>query len=216
MAYFSNSTDEVEQKFHSFELETLAVVKAIERFHVYLLGIPFKVVTDCNALIHAFKKINIDPRTARWSFMLQNYNFTIEHRGGERMKHVDALSRMIMFIEPIKMEHALIYRQLSDENLKDLAEQLEFTDDKKFQLIKGLIYRNYRNEVLLFVVPDTMVNNVIRLSHDEKGHVGIDKTVFNILQNYWFTNLKMKIKDYIDNCLVCLSHSMSAGKPEGS
>ncbi|KAL4123094.1 hypothetical protein QTP88_015324 [Uroleucon formosanum] len=40
--YFSQRTSPVESKYHSFELECLAVVYAIKRFHVYLYGISFK------------------------------------------------------------------------------------------------------------------------------------------------------------------------------
>ncbi|XP_011860718.1 PREDICTED: uncharacterized protein LOC105557922 [Vollenhovia emeryi] len=38
VAYFSKSTNEAESKYHSYELEMLAIVKSIERFHLYLYG----------------------------------------------------------------------------------------------------------------------------------------------------------------------------------
>jgi len=79
IAYFSKSTNEAEKRYHSYELETLAIVKAVERFHVYLQGIDFRIVIDCNSLVLAFKKININPRIARWSLSLQNYHFKIVH-----------------------------------------------------------------------------------------------------------------------------------------
>lgn len=47
--YASRKTTESEQKYHSYELEVLAIVKALKKFWVYLLGIPFKIVTDCRA-----------------------------------------------------------------------------------------------------------------------------------------------------------------------
>jgi len=50
IAYYSQATNLAESKYHSFELEMLAIVKAIERFHIYLYGIEFTVVTDCNKL----------------------------------------------------------------------------------------------------------------------------------------------------------------------
>lgn len=37
--YFSQRTSPNESKFHSFELECLAVVYAIKRFHIYLSGL---------------------------------------------------------------------------------------------------------------------------------------------------------------------------------
>lgn len=37
--YFSQRTTEVEAKYHSFELETLAIVYALRRFRIYLQGV---------------------------------------------------------------------------------------------------------------------------------------------------------------------------------
>lgn len=52
------------------ELETLVIVRAIERFHVYLYGLEFSLITDCNALVYAINKANLNPRVARWVLLL--------------------------------------------------------------------------------------------------------------------------------------------------
>lgn len=72
VAYFSQATNNAEKKYHSFETEMLTIVKAIERFHIYLYGINFTIVTDCNSLVHAITKANLNPRIARWTLTLQN------------------------------------------------------------------------------------------------------------------------------------------------
>jgi len=41
VAYYSHPNTETERKYHSFELEMLAVVRAVERFHIYLYGMHF-------------------------------------------------------------------------------------------------------------------------------------------------------------------------------
>lgn len=46
ISYYSHRTSPAESKYDSFELETLATIYAIKRFHVYLFGIRFKIVTD--------------------------------------------------------------------------------------------------------------------------------------------------------------------------
>ncbi|CAB0015346.1 unnamed protein product [Nesidiocoris tenuis] len=48
--YFSKRTTPAESKYHSYELETLAVKYAVEHFRQYLMGNRFTVVTDCNSL----------------------------------------------------------------------------------------------------------------------------------------------------------------------
>lgn len=41
------------KKFDSYQLEVLAIVKALEKFQVYLWGTEFKIVTDCQAFTMA-------------------------------------------------------------------------------------------------------------------------------------------------------------------
>lgn len=50
VSYFSRTTTFSESRFHSYELETLAVVESLERFKYYLLNKHFVIVTDCNSL----------------------------------------------------------------------------------------------------------------------------------------------------------------------
>lgn len=70
ISYYSQSTNKAEVNYHSFELEMLAIVKSVERFHIYLYGLNFTVVTDCNSLVHALNKVNLNPRIAPWSLKL--------------------------------------------------------------------------------------------------------------------------------------------------
>lgn len=214
IGYFSKATTDVERNYHSYELETLAIVRAIERFHVYLQGIKFRIVTDCNSLVLAMKKININPRIARWSLILQHYQFELIHRASNRMSHVDCLSRSIMTINLLTAEDEIMYKQLTDPKIRKIAEDLEANDHKYFVLIEGLVFRKYRDKNL-FVVPENMVYSVIRIYHDDMGHVGVDKTIHGILGHYWFPCLKLSVKQYIENCIKCLSCSLVGGKPEG-
>ena len=100
----SLATNAAESRYHSFELEMLAVVKAIERFHIYLYGVKFTVITDCHAIVYAINKANLNSRIARWAIRLQSYVFNVQHRQGNRMMHVDALSRIVASVETIPLE----------------------------------------------------------------------------------------------------------------
>ncbi|GFS58946.1 hypothetical protein TNCV_68731 [Trichonephila clavipes] len=86
-------TSDQERKYTSFELEVLAVVEALKRFRIYVLGTSFKIITDCDTLVKTLSKKELNPRIARWALYLQEFNYTIEHRTGSKMAHVDALSR---------------------------------------------------------------------------------------------------------------------------
>ena len=89
--YFSRKSTEAEAKMHSFELETLAVVNAGQRFRIYLYGMHFVVITHCSALKQTMEKQDVHARIARWALVLSEYDFEMQHRKGEQMQHVDAL-----------------------------------------------------------------------------------------------------------------------------
>lgn len=91
--YFSKATTPAESRYHSFELETLAIIYALRKFRVYLMEIPFVIRTDCSSLTLTLNKKETNPRIARWALELENYDYQIEHRSGINMGHVDALSR---------------------------------------------------------------------------------------------------------------------------
>lgn len=192
----------------------LAIVRAVERFHMYLYGIKFTVITDCNALVYAVNKANLNPRIARWTLILQNYDFKVEHRPGKRMTHVDALSRQVFFLEILPLERELEFKQLQDTRIKEIADSLEYNNNNKFQLIDGLVYRKGEDRAR-FVIPDAMIHNILRIYHDDRSHCGFEKTYQGVHGSYWFPAMRKKIRDHIDNCITCLYANSSTNRLEG-
>uniref|UniRef100_A0A6M2DDL8 RNA-directed DNA polymerase n=1 Tax=Xenopsylla cheopis TaxID=163159 RepID=A0A6M2DDL8_XENCH len=78
--YFSKRTSSAESRYHSYELETLAVVNSVKHFRHYLHGREFLVVTDCNSLKASRNKINLNDRVHRWWAYLQAFSFDIMYR----------------------------------------------------------------------------------------------------------------------------------------
>jgi hypothetical protein len=96
VAYYSKRTSPAESRYHSYELETLAVVNAVKYFRQYLHGHEFTVVTDCNSLKCSSKKIDLTPRIHRWWAYLQCFEFNIVYNKGKDMAHVDFFSRNLL------------------------------------------------------------------------------------------------------------------------
>lgn len=92
-AYYSRKTTEDEARYHSYELEALAIVCALERFRVYLIGIPFVIRTDCNSLKLLENKRDLSPRIGRWFVKLSEFRYKIEYQRGDSNQVADALSR---------------------------------------------------------------------------------------------------------------------------
>jgi len=193
--YFSQRTSPNESKFYSSELECLAVVYAIKRFHIYLSGISFKVITDCDSFRLTLNKKDINPRISRWALFLQNYDFEIFHRSNKNMQHVDAFSRChaILILESNTFEQVLEIRQNTDDNIVKIRDKLETVDDKFYELRNGVVYRK-ENKHVRFYVPESMETNVIRSCHDVMAHVGLSKVIENISRVYWFPSMKVKVR----------------------
>jgi len=59
--YFFNRISEIESRYHSFELKTLAVIYALRQIRIYLYRIKFKIVIDCDSFRLMFKKKEFNP-----------------------------------------------------------------------------------------------------------------------------------------------------------
>jgi len=126
------------------------------------------------------------------------------YRPGKKMAHVDALSRSVAYIKELPIERQLEF-QLSDCKIKEIAKKLELVDDDKFALSDGLVYRKDGGN-LKFVVPESLINNIVKAHHDDMAHCGFEKTLRGIQGNYWFPHLRMH--KYIENCLTCIMANM--------
>ena len=94
IAYASRSLLPAEKNYTATELECLAVVWAIGKFHQYVYGHRFLLITDHSALCHLFNTTTPNGRLARWVMKLQVYDFETIHRSGKRHINVDSLSRI--------------------------------------------------------------------------------------------------------------------------
>lgn len=216
VAYYSRATSDAESRYHSFELETLAIIYALKRFRAYLEGIPFKMVTDCNSLTMTLAKRNINPRIARWALEFENYDYTVVHRGGASMTHVDALSRcrQIAAVNEDEVDFRLRLAQARDQQIEEMRCKLEKRDVPNFQLTDGVVFRVNSERDKRMWVPSDMEDNVIRLVHEMVGHQSVDKTVERIKQHYWIPGCREKAKGFIERCLDCLMYATPASMSE--
>ena len=212
--YYSKKTKDAETRYHSYELEFLAIVKALEKFRVYLLGIPFKVVTDCSAVKRAIEKKDVSPRIARWVMDIEGYNYKMEHRPGTRMRHVDALSRQsgVLMIRDGLAER-IGRAQKADPNLRAVFKALE-TGEFEDYMRRGDYLCKVQDGNPLLVIPSGMQEEIIRSVHDV-GHFGTKKTMEVLKTRYWFNSMEKRVKKFIQNCVACILGNRKAGKREG-
>ncbi|CAG9133807.1 unnamed protein product [Plutella xylostella] len=213
VSYYSKATQGAERKYHSYELETLAVVRALQHFRHYLIGLKFKIVTDCNALKATQNKKDLLPRVARWWVYLQDFDFDIEYRKGVMMSHADYLSR-----NPSTQVHHITkprnwaqIAQSADSETQTLLQKLRDgeLDTRRYVNQNDLLYYRYEpmgeEPRLLCFIPKGHRLSLLRIFHDEHEHIGVDKVLHLVLKHFWFPGLRQFVAKYIAHCLVCVS-----------
>jgi hypothetical protein len=93
-ALHSRKFTQAQIAYHTTDQECLAVVDALKAFETKLLGIPFTVITDHQALVHMMNQEISTPRQMRWMNYMQRFEFRIQHQPGRTNMLADALSRL--------------------------------------------------------------------------------------------------------------------------
>ena len=94
IAYASRMLSKTEKNYPAYKLEFLALKWSIcDRFHEYLYGGNFEVLTDNNPLTYILTTAKLDATGQRWVANLANYNFSIKYKSGKLNVDADALSR---------------------------------------------------------------------------------------------------------------------------
>jgi hypothetical protein len=83
-----------QENYHTTDQECLAIVDALKAFETRLLGIPFTIVTDHQALQYMISNEIKSSRQMRWMDYIQRFNFEIRYEPGGTNLLADALSRI--------------------------------------------------------------------------------------------------------------------------
>ena len=135
VGFASRTLSPAEQKYSQIEKETLACVYGVKRFHSYLFGHKFCLVTDHKPLLsilHEHRSIptTVSNRIERWALTLSMYEYHILFKSSDSHCNADALSRLpspcITADPPVPCETILLLEQL-DESPVSVAQIRSWT-----------------------------------------------------------------------------------------
>ena len=99
IAFASRTLADAEKSYSQLEKEALSITFGIKRFHKYLYGRRFIIVTDHKPLLGLLNQTKQIPtmasaRIQRWSLLLGGYEYELRYRKGKDHSNADALSRL--------------------------------------------------------------------------------------------------------------------------
>ena len=232
VAYASRSLTPTEQRYSQTEREALAVVWECERFHMYLIGTPFELITDHKALEIIYSpKSKPSARIERWALRLQQYEYKVIYKLGAE-NPADILSRMplptrkstpnvadeyVNFVAHHAVPKAMTLEEVAQSTLKDnvlqAVTQSIQTDKWNDDLLVAPFY-NVRNELTVtmegvvlrghrIVMPEALRDRTLAIAH--QGHQGIEKTKQLLRTKAWWPKIDQHVESLIKNCLACQS-----------
>lgn len=227
--FAAKTLTQTERRYPQAQREALAAVWAVERFHYYLSGLKFTLLSDYRALQFIFKgafRINkrAISRAESWALRLQHYDFDIKYIPGKD-NIADPLSRLYegndeafhdqseIFVCNINLESEVI-------SLKDIAEETA-KDEELVRVMEALNnecwdnvlpkYRAMKWELscidgVLYkdyqvIVPSSLSKKALDYAH--KGHSG-EVTMKRLLrERVWWPNITKDIHNKVKRCMGC-------------
>ena len=123
LGYVSQTLTRAKRNYSQLQKERLSCVFGVKKFHNYLFGRSFELITDHKPLLGLLKEdkpvsVHASPRVKRWALFLGAYEYQLTFRDTKAHANADALSRLPLPIEPatteVPPELVLLARHLRD------------------------------------------------------------------------------------------------------
>jgi RNase H-like domain found in reverse transcriptase/Reverse transcriptase (RNA-dependent DNA polymerase)/Integrase zinc binding domain/Chromo (CHRromatin Organisation MOdifier) domain/Retroviral aspartyl protease len=227
ISFESRKLTPAEINYATHEKELLAIVHAIKTWRVHLEGNHFEVVTDHAALRFLQTQQILSRRQARWSELLQQYDFEIVYRPGKTNVVADALSRRPDYREPKKQVNSIqatvapsngLLKRIrtayaTDDHLSAIINRLnsvtttpESSHNERFKLIEGLLYYENEQTSRLCVPQEPNIRlSILESHHDAKiaGHLGFEKTYDSLHRHYYWPRMAKDVRKFVETCATC-------------
>lgn len=241
IAFASKTLTSTERNYATIEKEAFAIIYAVKKFHQYLSGRKFEILTDHKPLVSIFSgrkgfPQHVSLRLQRYALILMHYDFEIYYKPGKINYVADALSRLPVQNDksPTLNFDSIIHSIYNNTpiHLEKVAE--ETNKCPILSKIKSYILSNWPNKVESSIKPYFQVRNQLSINEgiilmDNKTVVpkSLKNQVLEILhsshsgvvrmkqfgrQYCWWPNINIDIEATAKSCEKCCKFSISPHK----
>ena len=153
VAFASRSLSPAEKNYAQLEKEGLAIIFGVRKFHQYLLGRRFTILSDHKPLQHLFSESRPVPpmasaRIQRWALILGAYDYTISYKPGSKHANADSLSRLPLPKAPAEVptpEEVVLLMETIQNSPVNAAQIRQWTDrDPLLSKVRKLILQGWK------------------------------------------------------------------------
>ncbi|UYV65483.1 hypothetical protein LAZ67_3004485 [Cordylochernes scorpioides] len=189
IGYFSRKLHLYEQNYTASEIETLAIINSVQRFHTFLHNIHFTLHTDHLPLKWIKNVKNPQGRLFRWSLILSQYSYDIKHIKGSNNIEAYMLSRA-----PVSF--SLTYNELKEHQSK------EQINNSKIKIQNDIFIINRKGFKRAYV-PQTLGHRLLNKVYTKHGHIGTTQMTKIISPHYYWPHMTRDIANYTKHCETC-------------
>ncbi|XP_055355953.1 uncharacterized protein K02A2.6-like [Paramacrobiotus metropolitanus] len=199
IAHASKTLSPAEKNYGQIEKEALALVFGCRKFHQYIAGREFTLLTDHKPLLSVFGSWKGIPvitanRLQRWALLLMGYTFSIQYCRTEEFGQADGLSRLPM--------HSTQLSGLPDLGMDNIPyKRLE----RELVLVNGCICWGMRT-----VIPEKLRPAILAHLHD--AHMGASKMKAEARGYCWWPLMDRDIERLAGGCRICSERAKETAK----
>ncbi|UYV72243.1 K02A2.6-like, partial [Cordylochernes scorpioides] len=229
--FASRTLSEAEQNYSQIEKEALAIIYGVTKFHQFIYGRKFILITDHKPLVTILGSRSGIPtlstsRLQRWALILSAYTYDIKFRRTQDHGNADLLSRFPVGCEEIpglNDVYALSYVEELPITAEEIATETE--KDEVLSLAKFYTQQGWPEKVadhlrpyfqrkleltvdreclvwgMRVVIPPSLRIKMLNCLHET--HSGMNKMKAVARSHFWWPNLDTQIEFLVNKCRSC-------------
>jgi len=212
IAYFSKPFSKKLLRASTYVRELCAITSAVKKWHQYLLGHRFTIITDHQSLKELLNQVIQTPEQHTYLARLMGYDYQIKHRFGIHNHAADALSRLpetpsslfLLSVPCLTFVEELRHQLDTHPEYCKQRETISTSPDtqSEFTIANGLILKQGR----IWLPRDLPIISSLLVEYHATptgGHMGVAKTIARLSENFTWTGLRQDVTQFVAKCVDC-------------